>query len=50
MSNMFNGCFLLNSFPDFTKWKLNKKLKAKDMFKGIDTKIIPKKFKSCLIF
>ena len=50
MSSMFNGCSSLNSFPDISKWKLNKNLKTENMFDGVDKKIIPKKFKGCLIY
>jgi surface protein len=49
MSYMFSGCSL-KSFPDLSKWKLNKKLKITNMFEGINEEIIPKKFKHCLIF
>ena len=50
MSYMFFLCSSLNSLPDITKWDI-KKLKNKgDMFKGCKERIIPEKFKDCLIF
>ena len=50
MIYMFRGCSSLNSLPDISKWELNKNLETEDMFKGVDKKIIPKKFKGCLIY
>ena len=50
MNYMFNDCRSLESFPDLSKWKINKTLVKEGMFDGVDKKIIPKKFKSCLIF
>ena len=50
MSHMFDGCKSLISLPDITKWELNKNLVKLEMFEGVNKKIIPKKFKGCLIF
>ena len=47
---MFNGCRSLQSLPDISKWILNKNLKIENMFRDVNEKIIPKKFKHCLIF
>ena len=50
MNYMFNDCRSLESFPDISKWKINKSLDKEGIFDGVDKKIIPKKFKGCLIF
>ena len=50
MSYMFRGCSSLNSLPDISKWEINKNLKKESMFEGVDKKIIPKKFKNCIIY
>ena len=50
MSGMFNRCSSLKSLPDISKWELNKDLNKELMFEGVNKKIIPKKFKNCLIF
>ena len=50
MSYMFYDCSSLISLPDISKWELNDTLKKEDMLKGVDKKIIPKKFKGCLIY
>ena len=50
MNYMFNNCISLNSFPNISKWKLNKKLTTIRMFEGVNNKIIPSKFKGCMIF
>ena len=49
MYRMFDECYSLKSFPDISKWKINKKLKKENMFKGVDKKIIPDKFKGCIV-
>ena len=50
MSSMFYNCESLESFPDISKWNYNKKLHYQDIFNGCNANIIPKKFKSCLIY
>ena len=50
MSYMFNDCRSLKALPDLSKWKINKTLDKEGMFDGVDKNIIPKKFKSCLIY
>ena len=50
MNYMFNDCKSLESLPELSKWKINKSLDKEGMFDGVDKKIIPKKFKGCLIF
>ena len=54
MSCMFNECsslrYLTGSQERKLKWKLNKNLICKDMFKNVDKEVIPKQFKHCLIF
>ena len=44
MRFMFNGCKNLSSLPDISKWELNNNLDRTNMFEGVNTKIIPKKF------
>jgi surface protein len=44
---MFEGCSSLSSLPDISNWDLNKNLSTKNMFKGVDKKIIPNKFNGC---
>ena len=50
MSYMFCGCISLKLLPDISKWVLNKKLKKECIFKGVNEKIIPKKFQCCIIY
>ena len=50
MSYMFSDCCSLKSLPDLSRWKVNKNLDKENMFDGVDKKIIPKKFKGCLIY
>ena len=50
MYSMFKYCRSLESFPDCSNWEINKQLFRKEMFQGVNEKIIPKKFKGCLIF
>ena len=50
MSYMFCGCISLKLLPDISKWVLNKKLKKECIFKGVNEKIIPKKFQGCIIY
>ena len=50
MNEMFYNCTSLNSFPDISKWKMNKNLRSELMFNGVNKKIIPKKFKNCIIY
>ena len=50
MSYMFYECKNLKSLPGISKWKLKSYLEKENMFGGLDEKIIPKKFKDCLIF
>ena len=50
MSYMFRGCSSLSSLPDISKLDLNKNLVTSNMFDGVDKKIIPKKFKGCVIY
>jgi hypothetical protein len=47
---MFHNCSSLTSLPEISNWVLNKKLKKKKMFEGVDKKLIPKKFQECIIF
>jgi len=50
MSYMFYECSSLISLPDISSWKIKFALKKEDMFEGVDKKIIPKKFKGCIIY
>ena len=50
MSHLFYNCSSLTSFPDISVWVIKRKLKKDSMFQGVDKKIIPKKFKGCLIY
>ena len=50
MSYMFEGCSSLKSFPDISSWVLNPNLKRENMFEGVKQKILPKKFRGCLIY
>ena len=50
MCEMFHNCSSLTSLPEISNWVLNKKLKKKKMFEGVDKKLIPKKFQECIIF
>ena len=52
MSHMFYYCSSLISFPDISKWKINKKLDKIKIFEGCDERIIPAKLKDsdCLIY
>ena len=50
MYKIFENCSSLENFPNISKWKLKKNLLKEDAFKGCKKKIIPKKFKDCLIF
>ena len=34
---MFENCSSLESFPDISKWKINKKLDTNLMFEGCDS-------------
>ena len=42
---MFSGCKSLKSFPDISKWIVNKKMNKITMFEGCDKNIIPENFK-----
>ena len=50
MSYMFYECSSLISLPDISSWKIKFALKKECMFEGVDKKIIPKKFKGCIIY
>ena len=50
ISHMFERCSSLISLPNLEKWKLKKKIKKKEIFEGINSKIIPKGFKGCIIY
>ena len=50
MSGMFMNCRSLESFPDISKWNMNNDPFKTMMFTGVDKKIIPEKFKGCLIY
>ena len=47
---MFKDCKSLKYIPDISVWKINKNLDKEEMFRGVDKKIIPKKFKGCIIY
>ena len=49
MRYMFKDCKSLKYIPDISVWKINKNLDKEEMFRGVDKKIIPKKFKGCII-
>ena len=44
MKCMFKNCRSLKSFPDISKWELNKEVIKEKMFEGCNKEIIPKKF------
>ena len=50
MSYMFSYCSSLKSLPDISKWTLKKNLNRDYMFERVNEKIIPKKFRGCLIY
>ena len=50
MTYMFYYCSSLISLPDISSWKIKHFLKKEYMFEGVDKKIIPKKFKGCIIY
>ena len=50
MSYMFNNCSSLKSLPDISKWIIINNLNNESMFNGVNKKIIPKKFKNCIIY
>ena len=50
MSYLFYNCSSLTSFPDISALVFKKKLRKDSMFEGVNKKIIPKKFKGCLIY
>ena len=50
MDYMFNSCSSLISFPNISKWILKKSISTSGMTYGVNPKIVPKKFRGCLIY
>ena len=50
MNYMFNHCSSLISFPNISKWILKKSINTGIMTYGVNPKIVPRKFRGCLIY